>query len=222
MSMNFSKFDYESPNGIATHIWGPLVWNTLHIISFNYPVNPTEEIKTQYHEYLMSLKNVLPCKSCRDNFMNNLKTAKYGKDKLKSRETFSRFIYDFHNVVNLMLGKKKYKTYNEVRDRYELFRAKCVNNTPIGSKYEIGCTNPVNKIKTQCVINIVPLEHNRETFIIDKRCIPSTKSSRKSSKKKSSRKSSKKKSSKKKSYRKSSKKKSKKLSRKSHLEKKIV
>jgi hypothetical protein len=94
-----------------------------------------------------------------------------------------------------MLGKKKYKTYNDVRDRFELFRAKCVNDTPIGSKYENGCTKPINNIKTQCIIHIAPMVKNRETFIIDKRCIPAKKLSRKSSKKKSP----KKKSSKKKS-----------------------
>ena len=182
MSIIFSKADYESGNGMNTLIWGPMIWNTLHIISFNYPVNPTESDKTHYHEYLMNIKHVLPCKSCRDNFLHNLKAAGYDKSKLKDRATFSRFIYDLHNIVNQMLGKSKYKTYEEVRARYEMFRAKCVNNTPIGSKYETGCTKPANNIKTQCVINIVPLEKNRDTFIVDKRCF-SRKPSRKTSSK---------------------------------------
>jgi hypothetical protein len=210
MTSIFSKEDYNSGNGFNVHIWGGLIWNSLHIISFNYPVNPTEEDKDHYHQYLMSLKHVLPCKSCRDNYTKNLIQSGYSRSKLKDRDTFSRYVYDLHNTVNLMLGKKKYKTYNEVRDRYEMFRAKCVNSTPVGYRYETGCTKPVNNIKSQSVINIVPLEQNRETFIIDRRCIPSKKHSKKSSKKhskKSSKKHSKKSSKKKTPNKKSSKRK---------------
>lgn len=193
MSTIFSKADYNSGNGMSTLVWGPMQWNILHIMSFNYPVNPTETDKDNYHNYLMSLKHVLPCKSCRDNYNKNLTQSGYNRSKLKDRETFSRYIYDLHNTVNLMLGKPKYKTYNEVRDRYEMFRAKCVNDTPIGSKYETGCTKPVNNIKSQCIIHIIPMVKNRETFIVDKKCIPIyKKSSKKSSKKKSTKKSSKK------------------------------
>jgi hypothetical protein len=170
--MQFSKADYNSNDGMGTYTWGPLIWNTLHIMSFNYPVVPDEETKNHYHEYLMSLEHVLPCKSCRVNFSKNLKMAGYNRDKLKNRDQFSRFIYDLHNVVNQMLGKPKYLTYEQIRDRYEMFRAKCVNDTPVHTRFETGCTKPNNNIKTQSVVNIVPLRINRETFVIDKKCLP--------------------------------------------------
>lgn len=179
MSTIFSKDDYNSDMGMSTLIWGPIQWNFLHIMSFNYPTNPSEKDKDNYHNYLMSLKFILPCKSCRDNYVKNLKMAKYGRNKLKNRDTFSRFMYDLHNIINKMLGKSNYMTYEYVRDRYEMFRAKCINNTPINPRFETGCTKPVNKIKSQCIINIVPLKQNQETFIIDKKCMP-----KKSSKKK--------------------------------------
>lgn len=174
----FSKEDYDSNMGINTYIWGPLQWTLLHTISFNYPVNPTENDKDNYHEYLMSLKYVLPCKACRMNYPNNLVVAGYNRNTLRNRDTLSRFIYDLHNVVNVMLGRKKYSTYEIVRDKFELFRAKCVNGVPVipmhaNIKLESGCTLPANNIKTQCMITVIPLDKRiKDTFIIDKKCIP--------------------------------------------------
>lgn len=192
----FSKQEYESSAGTMTSVWGPLQWSFMHIISFNYPVNPTELDKDNYNNYLMSLKYVLPCKACRLNLSDNLITANYNRDKLKNRESFSKFIYNLHNIVNKSLNKKNYATYEEVRDIYELFRAKCIDGVPLipihkNIKLESGCVVPLNNVKTQCIIHIVPQDKKiKNTFIIDKKCIPSKIPVRKSSyKKKSSKKS---------------------------------
>jgi hypothetical protein len=183
--MNYTEKDYQSPMGINTRVWGPILWQFLHMISFNYPVQPTEQDKKNYYNYIENLQNILPCKTCRDNLKNNLKSAGFGMDKLKNRTTFSRFIYDLHNVVNECLGKKPYLTYEKIRDVYEMFRANCA---PAVAKVETGCSVPVNKIKSRCVVNIVPLTRSIESFSIDKRCMPSKaklgkKSSKKSKKK---------------------------------------
>jgi hypothetical protein len=37
-----------SSDGMLTSVWGPAAWHLLHTISFNYPINPTEENKKQY------------------------------------------------------------------------------------------------------------------------------------------------------------------------------
>jgi len=76
-----------------------------------------------------------------------------------------------------MLGKKKYKTYREVRDCYENFRSRCKNKKKTmkrkkkEKKIEKGCTNSLYGVKSQCVINIVPRHKKRKTFKMDKRCI---------------------------------------------------
>ena len=69
----FSKKDFSSGDGFQTSIWGPLVWTTLHTISFNYPVHPTNEDKKHYKDFIYSLRYVLPCKYCRINLTKNLK-----------------------------------------------------------------------------------------------------------------------------------------------------
>ena len=41
----FTEEDFNSPDGMLTYVWGPPMWHTLHTISFNYPVKPTETQK---------------------------------------------------------------------------------------------------------------------------------------------------------------------------------
>ena len=101
----FNKKDYESPNGMQSHVFGPPLWYTLHIISFNYPVKPTTADKKNYTNFLMSFEYTLPCLYCRINFKKNLSKAKFNPSVMNSRDSFSRFIYRFHNCVNEMLGK---------------------------------------------------------------------------------------------------------------------
>ena len=70
----FSKKDFLSGDGMMTKIWGPAMWHYLHTMSFNYPVNPTNDDKKNYRDFILNLKNVLPCKYCRINLSNNFKT----------------------------------------------------------------------------------------------------------------------------------------------------
>jgi hypothetical protein len=39
--MHFNKtIKNNQNNGFMTSIWGPAIWHFLHIISFNYPIEP--------------------------------------------------------------------------------------------------------------------------------------------------------------------------------------
>ena len=49
-------------------------------------------------------------------------------ENMKSRDTFSRYIYDLHEVINTMLNKKSGLTYEVVRERYEHFRSRCTKD----------------------------------------------------------------------------------------------
>ena len=48
----FSKKDYNSGDGMLTSVWGPPMWHFLHTMSFNYPVDPTDEDKKNYRDYI--------------------------------------------------------------------------------------------------------------------------------------------------------------------------
>jgi hypothetical protein len=181
----FKKGDFYSGDGFLTTVWGPAQWHMLHTISFNYPVNPTEEQKKQYRNYVLSLQNVLPCGACRKNLKTNLRHFPLKMSDMKSRETFSKYIYNLHELVNKMLKKKSNLTYCDVRERYEHFRARCVDEKPKVFKYseiktrknkkEKGCTEPLYGKKARCILNIVPQEEKGQSIQIDKKCMKTRK-----------------------------------------------
>jgi hypothetical protein len=176
----YSKNDYNSGDGMLTTVWGPAMWHYLHTMSFNYPVKPTIQNKKHYRDFVYNLRNVLPCKYCRINLTNNLKNKPLLMCHMASRATFSRYIYELHELVNKMLNKKSHLSYCDVRERYEHFRSRCTEEKPkifvfkktqTKKKNEKGCTEPLYGKKSKCVINIVPQEDKSATFQMDKKCI---------------------------------------------------
>lgn len=173
----FTKKDYYSGNGMQTAVWGPALWHVMHTTSFNYPVKPTAEEKANYTNWLMSFQHTLPCVYCRNNFKSNLKKAKFSPEVMNSRDSFSRFIYKLHNCVNEMLGKTVQISYEEVRDRYEHFRARCLDSTKKAvikkqqkNGKEKGCTSALHTTKSKCIIRIVPKTSKKKGFQIAKKC----------------------------------------------------
>lgn len=125
----FKKNDYNHGDGMLTKVWGPSLWHSLHVISFNYPVDPTNDDKTHYKELILNLQYILPCKHCRKNVAENFKKMPLTMDHMKSRDTFSRYVYDLHELVNKMLKKKSNLSFCDVRERYEHFRARCTSTS---------------------------------------------------------------------------------------------
>ena len=175
----YNKKEYSSGDGMLTAIWGPSMWHYLHTMSFNYPVRPTNDDKKYYRDFMLNLVHVLPCRHCRENLKRNYKAHPLKMCYMKDRNTFSRYVYKLHEVVNKMLGKKSGLSYCDVRERYEHFRARCTEEKPKlfnfrkTRKREKGCTEPLYGKKAKCVINIVPQETKCPTLQIDKKCIKS-------------------------------------------------
>lgn len=178
----FKKKDFYSGDGMVTKIWGPVAWTLLHTISFNYPINPTLEQKHQYRDFILSLQNVLPCGTCRKNLVTNFKQLPLTMSEMDSRDTFSRYIYNLHELVNKMLKKKSDLTYCDVRERYEHFRSRCSGEKPKlfphfvknGLETDVkekGCTEPLYGKKSKCIIKIVPQEERGQSMQIDKKCV---------------------------------------------------
>lgn len=166
---------------MISSVWGPAMWHYLHTMSFNYPVNPTTEDKRNYKCFVLNLRYVLPCKYCRMNLKTNFKQLPLKNSDMENRETFSRYIYELHELVNRMLDKKSNLTYCEVRERYEHFRSRCTDEKPKIFKFtktlknkkkkDKGCTEPLYGQKSKCIINIVPQSVKGPTLQIDKQCI---------------------------------------------------
>jgi hypothetical protein len=69
----YSTEHYHSNDGMLTSVWGPSTWHLLHTMSFNYPVNPTCDDKSNYMNFILSLHTILPCGKCRANLKKNFK-----------------------------------------------------------------------------------------------------------------------------------------------------
>ena len=182
----FTKKHYNSGDGMITSIWGPSMWHYLHTISFNYPVKPTPFDKKKYKEFILNLQYTLPCKYCRINLTKNFKVHPLKSCHMKDRDSFSRYIYTLHEIVNKMLNKKSELTYCHVRERYEHFRSRCTKDEVKKKlfkfkknktlKKEKGCTEPLYGKKAKCVLNIVPQSRKVKSLNIDKKCIKTRKS----------------------------------------------
>jgi hypothetical protein len=186
MKNPFNENDFNSGDGMLTAVWGPSLWHSLHTISFNYPIKPSNEDKKNYYNFFLSLRHVLPCKYCRLNYIKNIKSVPLNMKTMKTRFTLSKWVYELHEEINTMLGKKSNLSYNDVRLRYEMFRSRCLtpinkksnsskkskkSNSKKGKVKELGCIQPLYGKKSKCVINIVPKDKKCKTFNIDKQCI---------------------------------------------------
>jgi len=136
---------------------------------------------------MLGLQHVLPCKYCRINLKNNYKNHPLRACHLASRDAFSRYVYELHEIVNKLLGKTSGLSYCDVRERYEHFRARCTDDptprmlkvqpknktktkTKKGQK-EKGCTEPLYGKYSKCVLKIVPQDAPTETLSIDQQCM---------------------------------------------------
>ena len=130
----------EENNGLITKLWGGSGWEFLHSITFGYPVQPTEENKRDYFNFFMNTGYVLPCVHCRDSYLEFVKTDDTILDEaaLESRDSLTRWLYRLHERVNKKLGVDYYVTFDEIADKYNCFRAKCI-------KTGTGCVTPLNR-----------------------------------------------------------------------------
>lgn len=118
--------------------WGPALWTALHTISFNYPEQPTPTERDQYRTFFQSLKHVLPCGKCRTHYAEGLDTLLPLEPALRNRDTFSRWLVEFHNSVNQRLGKTLV-SYDSVKEKYDALSGKCPDNV---CKIEVEATCP--------------------------------------------------------------------------------
>tara|TARA_Y100000816_G_C26062654_1_gene558148 strand:- start:583 stop:1077 length:495 start_codon:yes stop_codon:yes gene_type:complete len=132
-------------NGFQTKVWGAPAWLFLHCIAFNY----LPDKKKKYIKFFKSLADVLPCKTCRDNYSHIIYNSKYKIDNdsiFKNRRSFSKWLFLIHNKVQRDIYKKNDNDepmytdddFKKVCLIYEKYRAKCKKN-------QYGCTEPYKK-----------------------------------------------------------------------------
>ena len=109
------------------NIWGPAGWTFLHSITFQYPEDPTDIDKRKYYTFFNSLKNVLPCPTCREHYETNFEKIQI---RLNNRKELIEWLIDIHNEVNRSTGKREY-SYDEV---YKIYNNMYDENNTQGKK----------------------------------------------------------------------------------------
>uniref|UniRef100_A0A6C0CC12 thiol oxidase n=1 Tax=viral metagenome TaxID=1070528 RepID=A0A6C0CC12_9ZZZZ len=86
-------------------IWGRCAWNFIHLVTLDYPMNPTDEDKQYYRNFFTSLLHVLPCEKCRHNLYKNLKKLPLSESVMSTRLNLVKWGIDLHNMVNVHTNK---------------------------------------------------------------------------------------------------------------------
>lgn len=97
-------------------VWGPHFWFVLHLVSFNYPDNPSTPDKDNYKRFYESIGDILPCPSCKKHYKSHMSQFPIGVH-LDSRIDLITWVVQVHNFVNKYLGKPIY-TVQQSLDTY--------------------------------------------------------------------------------------------------------
>jgi len=159
-------------SGLMTRLWGPSGWLFLHCVSFGYPykIDPTNpehlEKQNDYYRFFYYLGKVMPCKYCRNSYMDFF-TKLSPMNHLGSRKELTKWLYDIHNMVNDKLGVPpcEVPTFEEIEERYNTFRASC---SPLTDKQREsnavkGCIIPADGKSKRSVIKVIEYDKTPET-----------------------------------------------------------
>jgi hypothetical protein len=88
--------------GMRPSVWGPILWNTMHIISLGYPETPDDATQQAAANFYRSLSFLIPCPICRDHYA---KLIQMSPPATESKDALIKWVFTIHNEVNKQLGK---------------------------------------------------------------------------------------------------------------------
>lgn len=89
-------------------VWGPHGWKFIHFVTLGYPEYPSKQDKENYFNFFNSLKNVIPCSICGNNFKEHLKINPLTDKILSDKENFIKWGINMHNLTNRDTNKKTF------------------------------------------------------------------------------------------------------------------
>lgn len=137
------------------YCFGPPGWHFLHSVAAGYPEKDVSvDIKEQYRIFFTMVGNVLPCETCRVNYVNNLKRLPI-EEFLDTRKDLSYWIYQIHNFVNEETGKNVNISFDDVYEKYTRYALPCDSENKI-------CGREKHR---QCMIYIKDAMENKNTYM---------------------------------------------------------
>ncbi len=99
------------PMGMSPDVWGPIFWQTMHIVSLGYNPEPSKQEQEDAIKFYTSLKTMLPCGICRAHYSEFLREMPV-EQAVGSRDDLIYWVFRLHNKVNNNLGKREF-TFEE-------------------------------------------------------------------------------------------------------------
>lgn len=127
----------DETSQVSINTWGPMLWQAIHALSYSHPVacEDTCDKKQGMHDFLKSLKQVIPCAECRGHYSAWFdENVKEGKNSaiFKSRDALTTALVDLHNEVNVRTNKPQV-SIDTVRAKYITSSTKCPGNASTAS-----------------------------------------------------------------------------------------
>jgi hypothetical protein len=92
---------------IDSNIWGPKAWFFIDLIILSYPDRPNYEEIKNYKEFILSLRNMLPCVKCRKHYSDFIDNNPIDETVLQSKPNLVKWMLKCHNNVRKMQNKPK-------------------------------------------------------------------------------------------------------------------
>ena len=112
--------------GMQSRTWGALAWTFLHLVSLNYPCQPSQTEKRRFLKWFQGLEDVLPCGLCCESYGKIIRrkgATHLSLDTMQDRESLSLWLWAVHEAVNKRLQKKSTLTFDGMCKKYERLRA---------------------------------------------------------------------------------------------------
>ena len=109
-------------------VWGPHGWFFLDSVALSYPDYPTNKEKENIKIFFTSIKNILPCRSCRVHYEHNLMKFPLTNTVLKNRKNLLEWVMNAHNRVKMFYNKKLLSESDIINYYSDQYGSKSYNN----------------------------------------------------------------------------------------------
>ena len=101
---------------MSVPIWQPTTWIVFHHLAKNY----REEYKEHYIRFFDSFKTIIPCKTCRTHYQQNINKENMSIESNINSNNVFRWTIDLHNSVNRQNHKKVW-SYDKANQHYSQY-----------------------------------------------------------------------------------------------------
>lgn len=92
--MNISNLNNLNPD-----VWGPNAWFFIDSVLLAYPNEPSYNDKVNYKNFLLNLKDILPCNKCRNHYKDHITNNPLTDEILSDKRKLLEWMLNIHNII---------------------------------------------------------------------------------------------------------------------------